>query len=135
MKIVLLELGYYTTDLIIKYFELSGLGKPYFYNANISTLYENYKHIYHPLDDEKQCSFYVSKNDLGINVKDDDLFNDDNYFDYHDIPRDDKNFVLAVETLKPHDFRVVEIPDDVKWYIHETESGHESIHEEHRTWS
>lgn len=32
------------------------------------------------------------------------------------------------------DLKVVEIPDDVKWYIHEYD-GVEEIYEEHRSWS
>jgi hypothetical protein len=134
MKIVLSNFGYFTHELINKYFELSGLGKPYFYNAEISTVTENFRHIYHPSDEERY-SFYISKNDLGINAMDNDLFSADNYFNPHDIPRDDKNLVLTIELLKPREFKVIEIPDDVKWYIHENDSGYESIHEEHRSWS
>lgn len=47
--------------------------------------------------------------------------------------------VQVVETMKKKswgrcaELRVVEIPDDVKWYIHEYD-GNEHIAEEHRTW-
>jgi hypothetical protein len=31
--------------------------------------------------------------------------------------------------------KVVEIPDDVAWYLYEAEDGRESIHEQHRVWN
>lgn len=31
--------------------------------------------------------------------------------------------------------KVIEIPDDVEWYIHSSEDGSESIHEKHRVWA
>lgn len=57
----------------------------------------------------------------------------------YDFERDDPALVQAVEELKekangPYaELKVVSIPDDVEWYIHEYD-GAESIHEEHRTW-
>lgn len=30
--------------------------------------------------------------------------------------------------------KVVEVPDDVQWYLFEAEDGSESIHEKHRVW-
>lgn len=32
------------------------------------------------------------------------------------------------------DLKIVDIPDDVEWYIHEYD-GLESVYEKHRTWS
>ena len=32
------------------------------------------------------------------------------------------------------DLKIVDIPDDVEWYIHEYD-GLESVYEQHRTWS
>lgn len=125
MKIVLTQNDNYPQSLITKYFELSGLGTPYFYD------YQKIK-ITTPMLSQW---FHVSKNDLGDKTTDKKLYSDENYFDVEEIPREDPNFVLAVELLKPQEVRVVEIPDGVKWYIHESESGYESIHEEHRTWS
>ena len=125
MKIVLTQNDNYPQSLITKYFELSGLGIPYFYD------YQKIK-ITTPMLSKW---FHVSKNDLGDKTTDKKLYSDENYFDTEEIPRDDPNFVLAVELLNPREVRVVEIPDGVKWYIHESESGYESIHEEHRTWS
>jgi hypothetical protein len=57
----------------------------------------------------------------------------------YEFERDDPALVQAVEELKekangPHaDLKVVSIPDDVQWYVHEYD-GAESIHEEHRIW-
>lgn len=31
--------------------------------------------------------------------------------------------------------KVVEVPDDVQWYLFEDDSGAESVHERHRVWS
>lgn len=31
--------------------------------------------------------------------------------------------------------KIVEIPDDVDWYINESEEGLESVHEKHRVWN
>jgi hypothetical protein len=33
------------------------------------------------------------------------------------------------------DYKIVDIPDDVDWYIDECDDGSESIHEKHRIWS
>ena len=64
---------------------------------------------------------------------------DDGTFIY-DIPRDDEHLVRVVEELGNEansgysKLRVVEIPEDVSWHIHESD-GMESIHEDHRSWS
>jgi hypothetical protein len=56
------------------------------------------------------------------------------------IDRTDEILVQVVETLgtKANDdcaeLKVVEIPDDVEWYIHEYD-GNECINEKHRSWS
>lgn len=57
-----------------------------------------------------------------------------------DIPRNDPILVQVVQKLgeKANDgiscLRVVEIPDDVEWYISDYD-GIESVEEVHRTWS
>jgi hypothetical protein len=54
--------------------------------------------------------------------------------------RSDPKLVAAVEELgeaangRSADLVVVEIPDDVEWYIHDYD-GKESIHEQHRSWA
>lgn len=51
--------------------------------------------------------------------------------------RTDPHLVQAVEELGEKagkNLKVVTIPDDVEWYIHEYD-GLESIHEEHRFWN
>ena len=123
MKIVLFD-GFFPPSLIRKYFELSGLGTPHFYDY----------HLRRVVTEDLTRWYYVSKNDLGDRSSTKHIFTDENFFDIDKIPRDDPNFVLAVETIKPEKFRVIDIPDDVKWYIQESESGYESIHEVHRTW-
>ena len=62
----------------------------------------------------------------------------DNHFCDWDIERNDPCLVEIVEELGTNgrygNLKIVEIPDDVKWYIHEY-AGDEEIHEEHRKWS
>lgn len=57
-----------------------------------------------------------------------------------DIPRNDPHLVALIREKGPDyvggDFarlEIVEIPADVKWYVHEYD-GYESVYEEHRTW-
>ncbi len=60
-------------------------------------------------------------------------------FSCGDIPRDDAELIRIVETLgetswgKFSELKVVEIPDDVDWFIAEYD-GAEWIAERHRTW-
>jgi len=57
-----------------------------------------------------------------------------------DIARDNPDLVEVVEELGQQswgmcaELQVVEIPDDVKWHIHEYD-GSEYVAEDHRTWS
>jgi hypothetical protein len=61
---------------------------------------------------------------------------DPNFY-YYDIPRDCPVLVEMVERgnvdSRYSDLKVVEIPDDVNWYIEEYD-GAEHIAEKHRTW-
>jgi hypothetical protein len=60
------------------------------------------------------------------------------YLDF-EIERNDPVLVQIVEELGEEanglysSLKIVEIPDDVKWYIGEYD-GMESVHEEHRIW-
>jgi hypothetical protein len=54
---------------------------------------------------------------------------------YDKIERTDARLVRWVEE-HPHDsenLKVVEVPDDVKWHIHEYDGG-DHVAEDHRTW-
>ena len=61
-------------------------------------------------------------------------------FYYYDIPRDCPVLVAMVEEQGTaingnySELKVVEIPDDVNWYIAEYD-GMEHVAERHRTWS
>jgi hypothetical protein len=61
-------------------------------------------------------------------------------FYYYDIPRDCPVLVAMIEEQVTAvnggfaDLRIVEIPDDVDWYIEEYD-GNEHVAERHRTWS
>ena len=58
----------------------------------------------------------------------------------YDIDRADPDLVQVVEELGEEsydryaDLKIVEIPEDVDWYIHEYD-GLEHVAERHRTWS
>lgn len=60
------------------------------------------------------------------------------YFE-SEIERNDPVLVQLVEELGDEanglysSLKIVEIPDDVKWYVHDYD-GIESVHEEHRIW-
>lgn len=63
-----------------------------------------------------------------------------NRVEYWEIPRNNPGLVAAVETLGSKEaggmyaaLKIVEIPDDVDWYIEEYD-GKEWIAERHRTW-
>lgn len=67
--------------------------------------------------------------------------NDDEFIiDEYQFDRDDKILVHVVEQLKEEangvhaSLKVVEIPDDVKWFVDEYD-GRECIREAHRVWS
>ena len=57
-----------------------------------------------------------------------------------DLPRYDPDLVAAVEELtflangKYAELKIVDIPDNVDWYIHEYD-GVEEVCEKHRSWS
>ena len=77
----------------------------------------------------------MSLNDLGDILRDDSkLYSKENYFDQDTILRDDINLIQAVEEIKPEGLKIVEIPDDVKWYIFQDDDGSETINEVHRSW-
>lgn len=50
--------------------------------------------------------------------------------------RSDKDLITAVRRFGGGDgLKIVEIPDDVKWYVDEHEDGSEVIREKHRVWN
>lgn len=68
---------------------------------------------------------------------------DENIIEDWNFERNDPDLVNVVETLgeksgdgKHIKLKVVEIPDDVQWYIHQPNDGQgEWIAEKHRTWN
>jgi hypothetical protein len=68
---------------------------------------------------------------------------DDNYYlsdyDFYD-KRSDEDLISVVEELGEvangwaASLKIVEIPDDIEWYIHEYD-GREHVAERHRTWN
>lgn len=55
-----------------------------------------------------------------------------NPYDFYE-DRTDPELIEIVECFNPEDIKVVEIPDDVEWYIEE-DDGMEWVAEKHRTW-
>ena len=61
------------------------------------------------------------------------------YFYEGDLERDDSELVTVVEKLGEEangwaaDLKIVDVPDDVKWYVDEYD-GLEWVAEEHRVW-
>jgi hypothetical protein len=106
--------------------------KPYFYDRifNMNSLKSTYELSEKPKDEY----YVVSTEYLGEECSDDDVFGE-SFFDQMEIERNDENLVKAVSDINPENLKIVEIPDDVKWYIHEYDNGVESVHEEHRIWS
>ena len=67
---------------------------------------------------------------------------EEHYLWYYQFTEDrsDKDLIAVIEALgdKANSFaaeiKIVEIPDDVKWHVHEYD-GLEHVAEDHRTWS
>lgn len=144
MKMVIANYYYFYLDYetIIRYFELKGLGKPYFYNSYCDNIVDGkLVHQYKKISDEELDMLdideiknwsYITSVDKGDIC--DEIF-DDYFFDVYNMNRQDEILIQVVEELKPTNLKVVEIPDDIKWYIDSPDGGCESIHEEHRIWN
>jgi hypothetical protein len=83
---------------------------------------------------EEKCGQFGHTNFYKGEISDDNLLWD------RDIPRDDADLVEIVQRMGEDAngryafLKVVEIPDDVDWYIAEYD-GREHVAERHRTWS
>lgn len=135
-----------TTDYIFtlpqcvveKYFELKGYGKPIYYRhfydrnweANLTIRYTKIKdnNIDNDLMNFYDC--HVSIIDLGDIIQGEDV-TENTFFDIFNIDRTDPLIIQAIGETEQDVLKIVEIPDDVEWYIEEGET----IHEKHRTWN
>ena len=69
-----------------------------------------------------------------------DYYIGDEWFNYREINRNDKDLVRVVQELgeKANGFcaslKMVDIPLDIQWFIEEND-GKECVSEKHRTWS
>lgn len=100
------------------------------------------------LSDEAVRAFFKRKNWNLVEQEDKyghthfykDKISDDCYFSDYSLDRTDSDLVAVVEELGERGgsryscLKIVEIPDDVKWHIHEYD-GLEHVAEDHRTWS
>ena len=109
----------------------------------------NKKHGDFRLSEEAVLLYGVKKN-LNIIAKEDQKVKtithyylnevkEENGFGEWEIERNDPVLVEVVEHLgdlangRYSKLKVVEVPDDIKWYIHDYD-GVESVHECHRSW-
>lgn len=67
-------------------------------------------------------------------IRDKEQFEWCGYLDVVTARRSDSLFIEAIEKFPSFSPKIVEIPDDVEFYIYEDEMGFEVIHEKHRTW-
>lgn len=120
-------------NIIKRYFELKG-EIPYFYEFNIDKSTSPHTSIYNLTTNPKnRYTYNIVNKYFGETCTNKEIYSDA-MFDERGIERTDENLIKAIDELKSTNLKVVEIPDDVKWYIHESEEGYESIHEEHRSW-
>lgn len=110
--------------------------------------YKQTKFSFESGDDEfTRCELFNNK-DLLRYYQTEDLgekfvgeFPYDTCWNDYKIKRDDTDLIAVVEKLGEEaasgsfaELKIVEIPDDVNWEIHEYD-GLETIHEAHRSWS
>jgi len=85
--------------------------------------------VFHKLGIEWNGYGYLCNEDFGIESKD--------YDAYRSHPR----LIAAIEDLGERSssgehasLEIIEIPDNIEWYIYEYEDGTERVHEKHRIW-
>lgn len=88
------------------------------------------------LSEEEQASLIAKSRECHIdksyNYYDYQYKNEDGAIPFH--PRTDPFLIQAIEEIRHEDIEVIEIPDDVEWFIEQSEEGYETIHEKHRIW-
>ena len=68
------------------------------------------------------------------------LSDDWKYYSCYFLKRDDPLLIEVITELgeeastRYSQHKIIEIPDNVEWYIYQGEDGREAIHEQHRTW-
>lgn len=104
------------------------------FNEDYSTrTFKKYKggevveHFYYSIYEKDRGDYFDRKDG------DCDCYDDYIHLDY-DTLRTDKDFIQIIKDNPKEGIKIVEIPDDVKFYIQEYEMGGEGIHECHRSW-
>ena len=124
-----------------EYLKLCGKECHFYKRIGYASQGEEVKHIRVSIAEaEQEFVSHTLTKDFGDSFEEFGDEQNDCYFSDRDIARDDPDLVAVVEKLGEEAFgnyaslKVVEIPDDVKWFIDEYD-GAEHIAEEHRTWS
>ena len=127
--------------------ELSGMGYKYYYQLKkIAPIYcytteEDNNLILKSLEDYTLGDYILSKPyNTYDEIEGDSLLGfGGTAIDKPDF-REDKDLIKVLEDLGENSYpdwsslKIVEIPNDVDYYIHEYDDGSESIHEKHRFW-
>lgn len=115
-------------ETIMRYAELKGI-KLYPFLTKIQK-----KHLAKTVEEYlEKNSFFVRYSTIPDSKKKDE---NDGYWTILRVDRSDELLVKAVEDIgKDSGCRIVDVPDDVDWFVTETDDGHEYIAEEHETWS
>lgn len=129
-----------THTAVMRYAELKGIKLTgYLFHFN-SSYYDNQWYTkYNPENkEERELETFVH---YFLNTDSDvimELNNSIEQFHVYSINRTDTSLIKVVEELQESeqlDLKIVEIPDDVKWEIHEDEMGPECVREVSRCWS
>lgn len=136
MKIVLkTDYGFLTANILREYYKLKGI-EAFFYFMKYGYGSNQDSEIYNLDVEFYSDSFLISKNYLGEKTCEKKIYSDENYLEHIDIDRTDLDLVKVIEILNPKNYKVIEIPDDIKYEIEECEcSGRECVREVSRVWS
>lgn len=120
--------------VVKEYYKLKGV-EIFFYHRILSKNPKNYFETYF-LCDETICGNYlISKNYLGEKTTENELYSDENFLLMDEFDRTDSCFIEAIEKMQPNSLKIIEIPDDVEYWVKENDYGQEYVQEISRIWS
>jgi len=104
----------------------------------MKTLFEQFPQYFVCDGEPENKDFWTDYWEYGTLLKDNLLYRLDLWYtsNYGEAFRtDEKVHELFRKLGEKGEYKIVEVPDDVEWYLFEGEDGSESIHEKHRIWS